>query len=176
MAVNTRDTVYQLRQGQLVALADETGWSIAADPVNDDAVRQLLTVMATAPAGSRPTVLIPNTDMLGLYVARVPDIAFDLVEFAENPLTVVYQQGKNLSPVLLDQQPEVAVRRSLNADVQRLLGSLGRGLLIIPFEAQALPLVAEGLVNNRFGTPPATLTKPRILRLGLGGEVEFLRK
>ena len=74
------------------------------------------------PAGLQPTVLIHNADQLGLYVAKLPDVAYDLVEFAEIPLTVIYEQGKNLSTVLWQSvetitgaagQPtgEVAVRR-----------------------------------------------------------------
>ena len=187
MIPSIRDIAYQLRQGQLIALADETGWSVAADPVNDAAVRQLLTLRAVMPAHLQPTVLIQNADQLGLYVAKMPDVAYDLVEFADKPLIVVYDQGKNLSPVLWqptgtgitsEAQPagEVAVRRSLTTEVQQLIGSFGRGLLTIPFESLTLPSVAETLVAERFGTLPGMPKWPRIMRLGVNGDVSFIRK
>ncbi|GAB4047713.1 L-threonylcarbamoyladenylate synthase [Spirosoma litoris] len=189
MSLSIRDIAYQLRQGQLIAIADETGWSIAADPVNDVAVGQLLTLRSIIPKELQPTVLIPKTDLLGLYVAKVPDVAYDLVEFAENPLTVIYDQGKNLSPVFWqtlaeskvnsDGVPvteEIAVRRVLNDDIQRLVSSFGRGLLSIPFESLVLPPAAEALVTIRFGTLPGMPKRPRIMRLKVNGEVSFIRK
>jgi L-threonylcarbamoyladenylate synthase len=187
MIPSIRDIAYQLRQGKLIALADETGWSVAADPVNDAAVRQLLTLRTVMPTHLQPTVLIQNADQLGLYVAKMPDVAYDLVEFADNPLVVIYDQGKNLSPVLWQttetgtsavDQPAggVAVRRSLAADVQQLMGSFGRGLLTIPFESLTLPPAAESLITDRFGTLPGMPKWPRIMRLGVNGEVSFIRK
>ena len=189
MVPTVRDIAFQLRQGQLLALADETGWSLAADPVNDTAVRQLLTLLPKMPEGQQPTVLIQNADQLTLYVAKLPDIAYDLVEFAENPLTVIYEQGKNLSPIFLASSNEearanadriiggeVAVRRSLSADVQRLIGGFGRGLLTVPFESLTLPAAAESLVAMRFGTLPGMPKRPRIMRLKANGEVSFIRK
>ncbi|MBD2702869.1 Sua5/YciO/YrdC/YwlC family protein [Spirosoma sp. BT702] len=186
MTSTIRDIAYQLRQGKIMALADETGWSLAADPLHDVAVEQLLTVTSSMPANLRPTVLIQNADQLVLYVAKLPDVAYDLVEFAENPLTVVYDQGKNVSlrlwqttessPTDLVSAGEIAVRRVLNNDLQRLVGSFGRGLLSIPFESLTIPPAAESLVVDRFGTLPGMPKRPRIMRLKVNGEINFIRK
>lgn len=186
MTPSIRDIAYQLRQGQLIALADETGWSVAADPANDGAVETLLTLRPAMPIGLYPTILIMNTDQLGMYVAKVPDIAYDLIEFAEDPLTVVYEQGKNVSLRLWAERTdpaqipteagELAVRRSLSADVQRLIGSFSRGLLTIPFESLLLPPTVTGAFAERFGTLPGTPKRPRILWLAVDGGIKFIRK
>lgn len=187
MTSSIRDIAYQLRQGELIALADETGWSVAADPVNNAAVAQLLTLRSHLPTYVQPTVLIPNADQLGMYVTKLPDVAYDLIDFAENPLTVVFEQGKNLSMQVWSVVPadegnapqvagEVAVRRSLNPDIQRLLGSFGRGVLTIPFESVVLPPDAEAMVSNRFGVLPAMPKRPRIMQLRTNGEVSFVRQ
>jgi L-threonylcarbamoyladenylate synthase len=196
MASSIRDITFQLRQGRLIALADETGWSLAADPVNDTAVEQLLTLQNDMPAAVQPTVLIQDANQLVLYVGKMPDIAYDLVEFAEKPLTVVFDHGKNLSELMwkpvgaqtraqelsplsndgIQPTGEVAIRRSLNGDIQRLIGGFGRGLLTIPFESLALPPTAEALVTDRFGSLPGMPRRPRIMRLGANGEVSFIRK
>lgn len=189
MTLSIRDIAFQLRQGQLIALADETGWSVAADPVNEKAVGQLIALTPVMAAGMQPTVLIEKTDQLGLYVAKLPDVAYDLVDFAEDPLIVVYDQGKNVASAVWQSAAEpsaksvatpvgeqLAVRRSLSADVQRLIGSFGRGLLTIPFESLSLPASVESLITIRFGTLPAMPKRPRVLRLKVNGEVSFIRK
>lgn len=188
MTTDIREIAFKLRQGLLIGIADETGWSVVADPVNDQAVEQLMTLRVCMPPGLQPTVLIHNADQVGLYVAKVPDVAYDLVEFAEIPLTVIYEQGKNLSAVLWQSmettttgaagQPtgEIAVRRALSADVQRLISSFGRGLLSIPLEALQLPPGAETLMADRFGSLPGMPKRPRIMRLAVNGEINFVRK
>lgn len=186
MSLSIRDIAYQLRQGQLIALADETGWSMAADPTHDRAVDTLLALRPAMPTGLYPTLLIMNTDQLGMYVAKVPDVAYDLVEFAEDPLTVIYEHGKNVSLRLWTDEKqqaeapaeagELAVRRSLSEDVQRLIGSFSRGLLTIPLESLSLPPTVTGAFAERFGTLPGTVQRPRILWLGVGGDIKFIRK
>ncbi|GAA4403577.1 L-threonylcarbamoyladenylate synthase [Nibrella viscosa] len=176
MIPTARDTAFLLRQGKLIGLADETGWSVAADPINDAAVERLLQLHQGTPGALPLTVLIDKTDLLGMYVQNVPEVAWDIVEFAEKPLTVLYGPGKNLSPVLLNQQTTIAVRRVLQADVQRLINSFGRGLLTLSFEAAALPPAAVELTVGTYGTPATPLRKPRIMRLGVNGELEFIRK
>lgn len=183
MTSSIRDIAYQLRQGQLIALADETGWSVVADPAHDKAVDTLLALRSAMPAGLRPTLLIMNTDQLGMYVAKVPDVAYDLVDFAEDPLTVIYEHGKNVSLRLwangeqpADASGELAVRRSLSEEVQRLIGSFSRGLLSIPFESLSLPTAVVGTAPDQFGTLPGTLKRPRILWLGVDGGIKFIRK
>ena len=170
MTPTIRDLTYALRQGNLIALADETGWSVAADPMHDAAVGRLLVL------GRNTTLLIDPVGQLSLYLTTVPEIAWDLVEFAENPLTVVYKGPKNLSPVWLATATSLAIRRALSPDIQRLIGSLGKGLLTVPFETQTLPEAAASVVTERFGTPPPMLQLPRIMELGVNGEIKFLRK
>lgn len=173
MMPTIRDLAYLLRQGRLLALADETGWAVAADPTSDAAVTQLLQFQTET---LWPTLVIDKVDQLGLYLVKVPELAWDLVEFAENPLTVVYGLGKNVSPVLLASQSETAIRRALSPDVQQLIGSFGKGLLTIPLETLSLPPAVEALVAEQFGRLPNSVQKPRVMRLGLNGEIEFIRK
>lgn len=173
MTSTTRDISYALRQGQLVAIADETGWSLAADPINDTAVERLLQVQQETDADL--TLLIQNADQLVMYVVKLPEVAWDLVEYAENPLIVLFEQGKNLSK-LVDTTNEIGIRKALSPEIQRLIGGFGRGLLTLTFESLALPASAEAAAQARFGVLPAKAKRPRILRLGTHGEIEFIRK
>lgn len=170
MTPSIRDLTYQLRQGHLIAIADETGWSVAADPMNDAAAGRLLTL------DRETTLLIDQPGQLSLYLVNVPEIAWDLVEFAENPLTVVYDGPKNLASAFLATTQSIAIRRVLSPEVQRLIGGLGKGLLTVPLETPTLPEAVRTMVSEQFGNAPATVQLPRILQLGVNGEIKFLRK
>jgi L-threonylcarbamoyladenylate synthase len=174
MIPNNRELIHALRQGQLLGIADETGWSVAADPQNEAAVQQLIALKATTKNPYELTVLARNTDQVVMYVQKMPDVAFDLVEFTDIPLTVLFQKGKNV--VAGVGEAEIAIRKSLDEDVQFLLGGFGKGVITLPFESYALPDAARKAVAHTLGEASRNFRKPRILRLGMGGEIEFLRK
>ncbi|MEZ0538595.1 L-threonylcarbamoyladenylate synthase [Fibrella arboris] len=174
MIPNNRELIFALRQGQLLGIADETGWSVAADPQNESAVEQLIALKAATKNPYELTVLARNTDQVVMYVQKMPDVAFDLVEFTDIPLTVLFQKGKNVASGV--GESEIAIRKSLNEDVQFLLGGFGKALLTLPFESFALPDAARKVVSHTLGEASRNFRKPRILRLGMGGEIEFLRK
>lgn len=55
-------------------------------------------------------VLVDNSGRLNSYVDEVPDIAWDLIEMAEKPLTIIYPEAKNLAPNLLAEDKSVGIR------------------------------------------------------------------
>jgi len=176
MIQTPRELTQLLRQGKLIGLADETGFSVACDPQNDEAVAKLLQLQFDMGHPLLPTVLVQDANQVSLYVAKMPEIAFDLVEFANKPLTVLYAQGKNVSPVLLDKDPELAVRRSLNAEIQRFIGGYSKGLLTLPFETSMPPKQTQGLIEGGIGQVISVIKKPQIMRLGFNGEIAFIRR
>lgn len=174
MNPTNRDLIQALRQGQLVAIADETGWSVAADPQHEAAVQQLIALKAATRNPYELTVLARNTDQVVLYVMKMPDVGYDLIEFADRPLVVIFDGGKNVAAPLAE--GAIAIRKSLSETVQFLLGGFGKGVLTLPFESFTLPEAAQQAVAYTFGEASRNFRKPRIMRLGGGGQVEFIRK
>lgn len=53
----------------------------------------------------------PDSDnKLQSYVSEVPDIAYDLIEYAENPLTIIYSGAKNLAPNVINEDGSIGIR------------------------------------------------------------------
>lgn len=172
MTPTTRDIVFALRQGRLIQLADETGLSLACDPSQEEAVEHLLNVRNDLVPAPLPTILISDSSQLNLYVRPVPDVAWDLIDFAERPVTVLLPGGVNLPQPF---QAQVPVRKTLSEPVRELIGALGRGILALPFETREWPIgLAESPIS--WGDLPAAIQLPRVMELGPNGEVAFLRK
>ena len=47
---------------------------------------------------------------LNYYVQEVPDVAWDLIELADSPLTVIYSGARNVAPNLLAEDGSVGIR------------------------------------------------------------------
>jgi L-threonylcarbamoyladenylate synthase len=172
MTPTPRDIVAELRQGRLIRLADETGVSLACDPGHAEAVEHLLNVRKDLVPAPLPTILISDSGQLNLYVRPIPDVAWDLIDFTEMPLTVLLYNSINLPEAFRLQVP---VRKTLSESVRKLIGAFGRGLLTLPFEDAEWPVgLAKPPIS--WGELPAKIQLPRIMELGPKGEVAFLRK
>lgn len=86
-----------LKAGKLILYPTDTVWSIGCDVRNEEAVNRIHQLKKREP--QQPfTILIAEIGQLYDYVQKVPEIAWDIVEFAEKPLTVVYPKGKMWLP------------------------------------------------------------------------------
>ncbi|MGA0559908.1 Sua5/YciO/YrdC/YwlC family protein [Larkinella sp. VNQ87] len=172
MTPTQRDLIAELRQGRHIRLVDETGVSLACDPGHTEAVQLLLDVRKDLVPTPLPTILITDSGQLNLYVRPIPEVAWDLIDFAERPLTVLLPNGVNLPDAFRAQVP---VRKTLSEPIRQLIGGFGRGILTLPFETTDWPV---GLAQPAFswGNVPAQVQLPRVMELGPNGEVAFLRK
>ena len=55
-------------------------------------------------------VLTDSSAKLSMYVSDMPDIAWDLIEVADKPLTIIYPHAKNLASNLLGEDGSVGIR------------------------------------------------------------------
>ena len=48
--------------------------------------------------------------MLPFYSDAIPDVAYDLIEFSERPLTLIVDRARNLAPTLMADDGSVGLR------------------------------------------------------------------
>ena len=60
---------------------------------------------------------------------EVPDIAYDLIEFAENPLTLILSNAKNISPALTNADGSIGIRVVKHEFCQQLIQRLRKPLV-----------------------------------------------
>ncbi|MBC7920804.1 MAG: Sua5/YciO/YrdC/YwlC family protein [Ferruginibacter sp.] len=184
-----QEAVEQLRKGGLIRFRSDEGWLVGVDAGNPEAVGRLL----DAPTGSETplasevkpiAVLIGEIGLLQQYVTRVPEIAWDLVEFAEKPLTVVYPGGKNLAPALLAPDGRVAIRLVKHRASGSFLRRFGRGVAVIasPDSAGAANEISgetKQVADFTLNWENQVVEKPQLstfVRLELNGEIKFIRQ
>ncbi len=98
-----------IRGGGIVLYPSDTLWALGCDATQDSAIKKLLQIKERSPEMGL-IVLIPSENDLFRYVKEVPDLAYDLIEYAENPLTLVLDKGKNVSNIVLKEDESIAIR------------------------------------------------------------------
>lgn len=106
---DARQAVKVLRQGGILLHATDTVWGLACDATNDDAVKRLNELKSRHP--EHPVlVLVADEGHVEELVPDVPEAAWDLMEHADRPTTVVYPEGRGVSPLLLGSNGSLAIR------------------------------------------------------------------
>lgn len=120
-------------------------------------------------------VLVGGMDRLYEYVNRFSDLAWDIAEGTEKTLVIWYEGGKGVPAAMLDASGHVGVMMNRCKSLQPLLDKLGHGLICIPLthSAQGWQALPDLLPLPQDAS--CRLTPERIMRLGLDGDVKFLK-
>ncbi|WP_439181869.1 L-threonylcarbamoyladenylate synthase [Carboxylicivirga taeanensis] len=98
-----------LRNGGIILYPTDTIWGIGCDATNADAVKRIYDLKQRADSKSM-LVLLDSTAKLAGYVNDIPEVAYDMAELTTKPLTIIYDDAKNLAPNLLGEDGSVGIR------------------------------------------------------------------
>ena len=90
-----KEVVKVLKRGGVILYPTDTIWGIGCDATNSKAVDKVFRIKGRD-ADKSLIILAENFDMIKDYVAEIPDVAHDLVKNIKEPLTVIYENAKNL--------------------------------------------------------------------------------
>lgn len=109
-----------VKAGGIILYPTDTIWGIGCDATNEDAVQKVMALKERS-ASKSLIVLVDNDNKLASYVREIPDVAYDLIEYAENPLTIVYSNAKNLAPSVINEDGSVGIRVVKHTFCQQLI-------------------------------------------------------
>lgn len=98
-----------LRAGGLILYPTDTIWGIGCDATNAEAVQRVYALKQRSDRKAM-LVLIDSPAKLNGYVSEVPEIAWDLIEVADKPLTIIYSGAKNLADNLPADDRSIGIR------------------------------------------------------------------
>lgn len=119
MQEEIKKAVEVLRSGGVILYPTDTVWGLGCDATNEDAVRKVYELKNREDVKAM-IVLVDNAAKIQTYVDEVPDLAWDLIEFAEKPLTIIYPEAKNLASNLVGEDKSVGIRVTREAFSKRL--------------------------------------------------------
>lgn len=98
-----------LEDGGLILYPTDTVWGIGCDACNDEAIRRVFALKRRSDAKALISI-VPNDAALERLVEEVPPLAYDLLDMASTPLTIIYDRVKGLSPLLLAEDGSAGIR------------------------------------------------------------------
>ena len=98
-----------MREGGVILYPTDTIWGIGCDATNEDAVRRVYEIKQRQDSKAM-LVLVDSSVKVDFYVQDVPEVAWDLIDLADKPLTIIYSGARNLAANLLAEDGSVGIR------------------------------------------------------------------
>lgn len=184
-----------VREGGTILYPTDTVWGLGCDATNAAAVARIFEIKQRSDSKSL-VLLASDLDMVAKYVKEIPSIAVDLVEVNDAPMTIIYpgaicsETGDkwHLAASCVAADGTVGIRIPLAPWCQQLVFKLGRPLVSTsanisgeptPQRFSDIPQEIKDAVD--FVVPPSVDTAStgrasQILKVGLRGEIEIIRK
>lgn len=98
-----------LYNGGIILYPTDTIWGLGCDATNKDAVAKIYKLKNRSDSKSMLS-LVANDNMLSSYVRDIPEVAWELIEISDKPITIIYPEIKNLAPNLLAEDGSAGIR------------------------------------------------------------------
>lgn len=114
-----RAAIEVLRQGGTILYPTDTIWGIGCDATNPEAVKKVFEIKQREDSKAL-ICLVDSPGRLQRYVRNVPDVAWDIIDLATKPTTVILNDAVNLAPNLLAEDGSVGLRVTSEVFSQQL--------------------------------------------------------
>ncbi|MFO7867809.1 MAG: L-threonylcarbamoyladenylate synthase [Bacteroidales bacterium] len=117
-----------LKNGGTLCYPTDTIWGIGCDATNEDAVAKIYTIKQRT--SSFPLIILTDTDaMVERYVQDPPEIAFELIELSEKPITIIFEKAIHLPENVTAADGSIAIRVCKEPFVQNLIHAFRRPII-----------------------------------------------
>ena len=180
------EAVETLRRGGIILYPTDTIWGIGCDATNEEAVRRIYDLKRREDSKSM-LVLVSDTFQVERLVQEVPEVAFDLMELAVRPITIVYSGASGVAPSLLGEGNSLGIRQTQELFSSALCKRLRRPIVSTSanISGEPSPLFFSGISPEiiagvdyvvRYRREDEIPREPsQIIKLGPTGEVQILR-
>lgn len=187
MIEDIKSALAVLQKGGVILYPTDTIWGIGCDACNEEAVQRVYAIKNRNDSKSM-LVLMENAALLDRYVNEVPEIAFDLIELTDKPLTIVYDGAKNLAKNLVAEDGSIGIRITTEEFSSELIRRFKRPIVSTSANRSGNPSpscfdeIEQEIIDSvdyvvKYRQDDTHKAAPSgIIKLGRGGEIKIIRE
>lgn len=190
-----------LRKGGIILYPTDTIWGLGCDATNPEAVARIYAIKKRSDSKSL-VLLADSLDTVGRFVREIPEMAIELVEVNDRPMTIIYpgaicgkspEEGGKVDRHFLAyntvaEDGSVGIRVPMMEFCRNLVFKLGRPVVSTSANISGEPSpqsfaeIPEDIKNavdyivDPFLEKESTGQASQIIKVGLKGEIEIIRR
>jgi len=98
-----------LKQGGLILYPTDTVWGLGCDAANFEAIEKLYKLKQRDESKAM-ICLVHDFKMLNQHVEEIPEVAYDILNYADKPTTIIYDNPIRISENLVADDNTLAIR------------------------------------------------------------------
>ena len=175
-----------LKEGGVILYPTDTIWGLGCDATNEAAVEKIFKIKQRSDSKSLIT-LVADLDMVGRYVKEIPEIAIQLVEVNDQPMTIIYPGAMGLAKNVIAEDGSAGIRIPQNEFCNKLIYKFRKAIVSTsanisgeksPITFEEIPQEIKDAVD--FVVSPefegnCTRSASQIIKVGLTSEIEIIR-
>ena len=177
-----------LRSGGVVLYPTDTIWGLGCDATDEETVERIYTIKRR-PESKSMIILVDSASMLERYTTDTPEIAFELIEVSDGPLTLVLPSRAGLlAPQLISDDGFIGIRICRDEFCSSLIGKFRKPIVSTSANISGAPPPAifdeiseeikvgvDYIVNYRQNDTVIARPSP-VIKIFSNGTIEILRK
>jgi L-threonylcarbamoyladenylate synthase len=187
MNTDLQNALEILKKGGIILYPTDTIWGLGCDATNATAVAKIYALKHREETKSM-LVLVDHPNRIQQYVKEVPEIAWQLLDANDRPMTLIYPSAMHLSPNLINPDGTIGIRVTRDEFCQKLIARLNRPIVSTSanISGQESPAIFDEISQEvkdkvdyivKWRQDDLHRSQPSsIIKVGIKGQIDILRK
>lgn len=119
--------IQTLKSGGTILYPTDTIWGIGCDATNIDAINKIFDIKKREK--NKSMIILVETEKRLQDLVDVPEMAWEIIDLSEKPVTIVYENPKGLPKELLAEDGSIGIRLVKNDFCKKLITKLNKPLV-----------------------------------------------
>ncbi|WP_230937172.1 L-threonylcarbamoyladenylate synthase [Psychroserpens luteolus] len=175
-----------LKQGKLILYPTDTVWGIGCDASNYEAVKKVYKLKQRADSKAL-ICLVNNYSMLEKHVDNVPQMAYNILDIAVKPTTIIYDNPAGVAENLIANDNTLAIRVVKDKFCEQLIKQLKKPLVSTSANISGQPTpksfkeISEEILKGvdyvvNLQSEKSDIKPSSIIKLGNDGSIKIIRE
>lgn len=121
-------TITVLKKGGVILYPTDTVWGLGCDATNEKAVEKIYQIKERNQSKSM-IVLVNGDAMLNKYIKDVPELAWDIIDLATRPTTIIYPNAKLIAKNAIAEDNSIAIRMISEGFCNQLISKFNKPII-----------------------------------------------
>lgn len=117
----------KIKKGATILYPTDTTFGLGCDATNVEAIQKIFKIKNRP--DSKSLIILVDSNQRLQQIVDVPDLAWDIMDFSEKPVTIIYDKPKNLPKELISEDNTIAIRLTKDMFCKKIISKINAPLV-----------------------------------------------